>query len=79
MIIEQRFLGPVRQVHAPDGDRDHFGAGSGMAARHLLKAAIFAGADEKPRLKYAIGDPQYIACIFPVYDAPAGLTSNFDV
>ena len=31
-----------------------------MAARHLLKAAIFPGSDKQPRTKLAIRDAKYV-------------------
>ena len=56
-VVEQRFLRLVCKVHAPHRDGHHIRARSSVRPRHLLKAAIFPGSHDKPRLKPALQLP----------------------
>ena len=45
-VIQQGFLGPIRQIHAPDRDGYDFRARRLVTARHLVKAAVLTSANE---------------------------------
>ena len=51
-VIDQGFLGAVRQIDAAHGYGHHIGAAGLVAAHHLLKAAVLPGSNDKARGKF---------------------------
>ena len=72
-VIEQRFLGFVGQIDPPHRHRHHFGARSGVAARHFLKAAVLAGTHKQARVELASGDAQCVGHTLILTPALEGL------
>ena len=50
-VIDQRFLGAVRQVDAAHRHGHHIGAAGLVAAHHLFKTTIFSRSHDEPRRK----------------------------
>src|SRR5262249_51137162 len=50
-VVEQRFLGSVRDVHASYGNGDHVGARRFVRLRHYGVGWVLPGADDETRLE----------------------------
>ena len=59
-VVEQGFFRAVGQVHAADGDGDHFSAGGRMRFGHHLKRRVLAGADNQPGAELPVGDAKNV-------------------
>src|SRR5262249_48005264 len=68
-VVEQRFLRAIRDIHAPDGDRDHLGAGGLVRLHHDRRRGILSGADDQARRKGLIRDCEEVH-----YPPPTKLT-----
>src|SRR6185369_7204876 len=51
-VIDQGFLGAVRQIDAAHGYGHHVGTASLVAAHHFLKASVFSGSHDEARGKF---------------------------
>ena len=59
-VVEQRFLRPIGDVHATDGDGDHVGARRSMGVGHHGVRRVFPGADDQARAERPARDDQRI-------------------